>query len=185
MYLPLPQPTWRERLCASARTLAVIFLTALLASALTVRWSDAGATAVTPLTADDAATAGTVPVTVDGTIVGAGGGLVALVERGSSSPVAFTVGERSQLLRGGEPVALDALRVGDVVNLTLDGRSGEVMRLQAASAGPVFVVPGAAALLAAVGLIAGAALLAIRNLDRLPAFPVRLSSPRLRLAVAR
>jgi hypothetical protein len=181
MYLHRPQPSWSARILASARTLAAIVLTALLASALTVRWSDAAATGATFVTPRQAAVT-EVPVTIEGTIVGAGDGLVALTERGAASPVAFTVGAAAQLVRGGENVPLDALRAGDPVRLTVDGLTGSVMRLHAEPApSPIFPprVPGTAAFLAALGLIGGATALAVRNLERLPALSTRAAMTRL------
>jgi hypothetical protein len=111
------------------------------------------------------------------------------VEHGAESPVAFSVGQDARLVRGEEPVPLDALRAGDSVRLTIDGRSGSVLRLHAAPvSGPVFLapvrVPGAAAFLAALGLIGGATALAIRNIDRLPALSARISAARLLPAAA-
>jgi hypothetical protein len=128
-------------------------------------------------------------VAVEGTLVGASDGLVALVEHGAESPVAFSVGPDARLVRGEEPVPLEALRAGDTVRLTIDGRSGSVLRLHAAPvSGPAFLpsvqVPGAAALLAALGLIGGATALAIRNSDRLPALSARVSAARLLPAAA-
>jgi hypothetical protein len=189
MYMHRPEPSWSTRLFASARTLAAIVVTALLASALTVRWSDASATGITVFAPENGAAVAAVPVTVEGTLVGAGDGLVALVERGSDSPVAFSVGQDSRLVRGEEPIPLDALRTGDTVRLTIDGRSGSVLRLHAAPvSGPAFLpaarVPGTAALLAALGLIGGATALAIRNIERLPALSARMSAARLLPAAA-
>jgi hypothetical protein len=189
MYMHRPEPSWSTRLFASARTLAAIVVTALLASALTVRWSDASATGITVFAPENGAAVAAVPVTVEGTLVGAGDGLVALVEHGSDSPVAFSVGQDSRLVRGEEPIPLDALRAGDTVRLTIDGRSGSVLRLHAAPvSGPAFLpaarVPGTAALLAALGLIGGAAALAIRNIERLPALSARMSAARLLPAAA-
>jgi hypothetical protein len=189
MYMHRPEPSWSTRLFASARTLAAIVVTALLASALTVRWSDASATGITVFAPENGAAVAAVPVTVEGTLVGAGDGLVALVEHGSDSPVAFSVGQDSRLVRGEEPIPLEALRAGDTVRLTIDGRSGSVLRLHAAPvSGPAFLpaarVPGTAALLAALGLIGGAAALAIRNIERLPALSARMSAARLRPAAA-
>jgi hypothetical protein len=182
MYLPRPEVSWAQRILGSARTLVAIVLTALLASALTVHWSDAlatsGARAEFPATA--------IPVTVEGTLVAAGDGLVALIERGSETPVAFTLSTDSQLMRQGQSVSTDTLRAGDSVRMTIDGRSGTVLQLQADTAAePAFQVPGAAALLAALGLIAGATALAIRNLDRLPTLPTRPVATRLLAAAAR
>jgi hypothetical protein len=92
-------------------------------------------------------------------------------------------------VRGEEPIPLEALRAGDTVRLTIDGRSGSVLRLHAAPvSGPAFLpaarVPGTAALLAALGLIGGATALAIRNIERLPALSARMSAARLRPAAA-
>ena len=176
MYLHRPQTSWPEQIIASARTLAAVFVVALLASALTVRWSNALATGNTRAELPAAA----IPVTVEGALVAAGDGMVALVEHGSESPVAFSLSTDTQLVRQGQPVAVDALRSGDTVRMTIDGRSGTVLRLHADPvAGPAFHVSGDAALLAALGLIAGATALAIRNLERLPTLPTRVVVTRL------
>jgi predicted regulator of Ras-like GTPase activity (Roadblock/LC7/MglB family) len=182
MYLHQPKPTWSERILGSARTLAAIVLTALLASALTVRWSDAAATSIPSFTPPNSAMVSGIPVAVEGSVVGAGDGMIALIEQGAETAVAFPVGETASVMREGQAVSLDALRVGDTVRMTIDGRSGHVMRLHATPVGTSgFLprVPDAAALLAALGLIAGATALALLNLDRLPALPVRLPASRL------
>jgi hypothetical protein len=184
MYLHRPEPSWSTRLFGSVRTLAAIVLTALLASALTVRWSDASANGATVFTLEGESAIAAVPVTVVGTVVGASDGLVAVIEHGAESPVAFSVGQDARLVRGEEPVPLEALRAGDSVRLTIDGRSGSVLRLHAAPvSGPAFLpsarVPGAAAFLAALGLIGGATALAIRNIERLPVLSSRVSAVRL------
>ncbi len=187
MYLHRPEPSWSSRLFGSARTLAAIVITALLASAMTVRWSDVAATGATIFTPERGAIVAAMPVTVEGSLVGAGDGLVALVEEGAESPVAFSVGADAQIVRGGENVPLDGLRVGDSVRVTIDGMTGSVYRLHAEPVhGTAFParIPGSVALLAAVGFIAGAAALAIRNLDRLPALPARAVSSRLQPAAA-
>jgi hypothetical protein len=93
MYAHRPEPSWSTRLFGSVRTLAAIVLTALLASALTVRWSDASATGVTVFAPETGAAVPAVPVTVEGKLIGASDGLVALVELGADSPVAFSVGQ--------------------------------------------------------------------------------------------
>jgi hypothetical protein len=175
MYLHRPESSWPDRLLASARTLAAVFFVALLASALTVRWSNAfGGDARAELPA------AAVPVTVEGSLVAAGDGTVALVEHGSDAPVAFGLSTDTQFLRQGQSVAVDALRSGDAVRMTIDGRTGTVLRLSASpAAGPAILVSGEAALLAALGLIVGATALAIRNLERLPALPIRVVAPRL------
>ena len=189
MYAHHPEPSLSTRLFGSARTLAAIVITALLASALTVRWSDASATGVTVFTPETGAAVAALPVTVEGRLVGASDGLVALVEHGAASPVAFAVGQDAHLVRGDERVPLEALRAGDTVRMTIDGRSGSVLRLHAAPVvGPAFLptprVPGAVAFVAALGLIGGATALAIRNMERLPALSSRVSVTRLLPAAA-
>src|SRR5215218_9763888 len=190
MYAHRPELSWSARLFGSARTLAAIILTALLASAVTVRWSDASATGVTVFTPETGAAVAAVPVTVEGRLIGASDGFVALVEHGAASPVAFAVGQDAHLVRGDERVPLEALRAGDTVRMTIDGRSGSVLRLHAAPVvGPAFLpaprVPGAVAFAAALGLIGGATALAIRNMERLPTFSSRFSAARVLAATAR
>jgi hypothetical protein len=188
MYQHRPRPTLSERLFSSARTLAAIVLTALLASALTVRWSDAMATSVPTVSMIESVLATGIPVTIEGSIVGANDGLIALVEDGSPSPVAFPVSDNASVTRGGEVVPVDALRVGDIVRMTIDGQTGQVLRLHATPAAVATLplqIPGAVALLAAVGLIAGATALAILNPRRLPALPARFHSARLLPAAVR
>jgi hypothetical protein len=184
MYAHRPEPTWSARFFGSARTLAAIVLTALLASAVTVRWSDASATGVTVFTPETGAVVAAVPVTIEGKLIGAGDGLVALVEHGADSPVAFSVGQEADLVRGEERVPLEALRAGDTVRMTIDGRSGTVLRLHAAPVSspalwPAPRVPGVVAFMAALGLIGGATALVIRNIERLPALSSRVSAARL------
>lgn len=182
MYQHRPPITYSQRLLGSARTLAAIILTALLASALTVRWSDATATSIPTVSMIDSVLSTGIPVTIEGSLVGAGDGLIAVVEEGSETAVAFPVSDNASLSRGGQTVPVDALRVGDTVRMTIDGQTGQVLRLQAAPAAGATIplyVPGAAALLAAVGLIAGATALAIVNMQRLPALPARFHSSRL------
>jgi len=184
MYAHRSEPSLLARLMGSARTLAAIVLTALLASALTVRWSDASATGVTVFAPDTGAAVAAVPVAVEGRLVGASDGLIALVEHGADSPVAFSVGPDAHLVRGEERVPLEALRAGDTVRMSIDGRSGSVLQLHAApGSGPAFLpalrVPGAVAFMAALGLIGGATALAIRNIERVPALSSRISVTRL------
>lgn len=165
----------------SARTLTAILLTALLASALTARWSEAMATDAPAAPAAVAQASLEVPVTIAGSIVGASSGHVALVENGSDSAVAFPIADVASLTRAGQPVSIDALRVGDTVQMTVDASTGQILHLEAApmaSAAPIYV-PGAVALLAAVGLIAGATALAIVNTRHLPALPARFHGSRL------
>lgn len=181
MYQLRPSPTWPARLAASARTLAAIVLTALLVSALTVQWSSqASATGAALSSSAFTAQAGGIPVTVDGTLVGVDEARIGVLEHGAESPVAFLVGDDTRVVRLGENVPLDTLRSGDTVRMTVDGLTGTALSVQAAPASaPVVQVPAAAALLAALGLIAGATALAIVNRDRLPALPARHAAPRL------
>jgi hypothetical protein len=113
-------------------------------------------------------------------MVGASDGLVAIVETGEESPVAFPIAESAQMKRQGEVVPLDAFRAGDNVRMTIDGLTGAVLRLNAepVTAAP-FHVPGIAALMATIGLIGGATALAIRNIERLPSFSSRVAATRL------
>lgn len=181
MYQHRPQPSVLNRLFSSARTLTAILLTALLASALTARWSDAMATDAPLAPAVVSQQSLEVPVTIAGSVVGASNGHIALVEQGSDAAVAFPMSDSASLTRGGESVALDALRVGDSVQMTVDASTGQVLHLEAvpAAAASSIYVPGAVALLAAVGLIAGAAALAIVNTRHLPALPARFHNSRL------
>jgi hypothetical protein len=183
MYQHRPQPSVRTRIfnSVSVRTLTAILLTALLASALTVRWSDAMATdaPLAPVMVSQQSLE--VPVTIEGSVVGASSGHVALVEQGSDSAVAFPIADAASLTRAGQHVGLDALRVGDTVQMTVDASTGQVLHLEAAPAAsmaPIYV-PGAVALLAAVGLIAGAAALAIVNTRHLSGLPARFYGSRL------
>jgi hypothetical protein len=178
MYVSRPQRTWTQRLLGSARTIAAFTLTAVLALALFAHWNEATATnAPAFILPNDAAVTG-IPVAVEGTVVGASDGLVALTEDGSSQPVAFSVSSATNLVRDGQNVPLEALRAGDSVRMTIDGSSGQVLRLHATPPSSQFAirVPGAVALMAAIGLIAGGAMLAIRNRSYLPAVPRRISA---------
>jgi hypothetical protein len=172
MYFDRPSVSWSTRLRGSARTLAAIIFTALLAAALMARWSDVSATGLSTFSPADFAPVAGVPVTLEGSVVGAREGKIALIEQGSRSPVAFAVSSDASVMRAGEAVALDDLRVGDSVRMTIDGLTGTALRMHAAPAATsAFVprVPGSVALLAALGLIAGATALAILNIERIPA----------------
>ena len=162
MYSHAPRPTWSARVLGSLRTLTLIALTALIATALSVRWSAEKPASV--LAAAPGGASAAIPVSVHGTLVGADAQLIAIQEAGGQTPVAFTLGDDATLLRDGNAVSVDALRPGDAIRMTIDGRSVHVLQLQA---DPVvsspFHVPGAAALLAALGLIAGATALAVRK----------------------
>ncbi|MCC7024705.1 MAG: hypothetical protein IT338_17890 [Thermomicrobiales bacterium] len=188
MYLDRPSVSWPTRLRGSARTLAAVVFTALLAAALMARWSDVSATGLGTFSPVDRAPVVGVPVTLEGSVVGAGEGKIALIEQGSQSPVAFAVSGDASVMRGGEAVALEDLRVGDNVRMTIDGLTGTALRMHAApAASSAFVprVPGAVAFLAALGFIAGATALAILNIERIPAIlPHRAPAPRLAPAEA-
>jgi hypothetical protein len=175
MYVSRPQRSWTHRLLGSARTIAAFTLTAVLAIALFAHWNEATATnAPAFIVPNDAAVTG-IPVAIEGTVVGASDGLLALTENGSTQPVAFPVNSGASLVRDGQNIPLEALRVGDAIRMTIDGGSGQVLRLHATPASTQFGirVPGAIALMAALGLIAGGAVLAIRNRAQLPALPQR------------
>ena len=176
MYVSRPQRSWSHRLFGSARTIAAFTLTAVLALALFAHWNEATATnAPAFVLPNDAEVAG-IPVAIEGTVVGASDGLLALTEDDSTQPVAFPVSSAANLVRDGQNVPLEALRVGDSIRMTIDGSSGQVLRLHATPESSQFAirVPGAVALMAALGLIAGGAVLAIRNRAQLPALPQRL-----------
>lgn len=176
MYVSRPQRSWTHRLLGSARTIAAFTLTAVLALALFAHWNEATATnAPAFILPNDAAVAG-IPVAIEGTVVGASDSLLALTENGSTQSVAFPVNTAASLVRDGQNVPLEALRVGDSIRMTIDGSSGQVLRLHATPAFTQFAirVPGAIALMAALGLIAGGTVLAIRNRAQLPALPQRL-----------
>jgi hypothetical protein len=181
MYQHRPNPSWQERLLASARTLAALVLVAILAAALASHWGtqvSATGSAIPPTAL--AAQAPVVPVSIDGTVVSVSEDKIAVQERGGAAPVAFPVVAESQAIRAGENVPVDALRAGDAVRMTIDGRTGTVLRIHASPVGGAAIqVPGSVALLAALGLIAGATALAIVNRDRLPVLPARRAAPRL------
>jgi hypothetical protein len=182
MYEHRPAASWSTRLLGSARTLTAIVLTALLASALMARWTDVSATGANAFVPSSNVAVAGIPVTIEGAIVGAGEGKVAVIERNSETPVAFPVADDATVMRDGQNVPLDALRVGDTVRVTIDGRSGTALRLHAAPATSPALgihVTGTAALLAALGLIAGATALAILNPERVPALPSRALATRL------
>lgn len=153
----------------------------MLAAALAAHWSSQVSATGSPIAPTAlAAQAPVVPVSIDGTVVGVSDGRIAVQERSATAPVAFLLSPDSHIVRGGESVPADALVAGDSVRMTIDGRSGAVLRLDAAPvAGFVLAVPDVAAFLASLGLIAGATALAMLNRDRLPALSARRAAPRL------
>src|SRR5689334_14248009 len=99
MYVSRSQRSWTHRLVGSARTIAAFTLTLVLALALFAHWTDATATNAPAFTLpNDAAVTG-IPVAVEGTVVGASDGLLALTEDGSTQPVAFSVNSAANLVR--------------------------------------------------------------------------------------
>lgn len=175
MYVSRLQRSWSHRLLGSARTIAAFTLTVVLAVALFAHWNEATATNAPAFILSNGTEVAGIPVAIEGTVVGASDGLLALTEVDSTQPVAFPVNAAASLVRDGQNVPLEALRVGDSIRMTIDGSSGQVLRLHATPAATQFAirVPGAVALLAALGLIAGGAALAIRNRAQLPALPQR------------
>ena len=105
-------------------------------------------------------------VAISGTVVARGDGLLAVRERGGEGTVAFMIGG-ALLTREGDPVTLDALHRGDDVRMVVDGRTGQVLRLQAepGSTG----VAGTPAAIAALALVAAAILLVRRQARTWPA----------------
>lgn len=189
MYLSTPCRSWASHLLSSARTLVAVAIIAVLALSMISRWSDASANSAHSFTPLSSASIPSLPVAIDGTVVGTSDSAVALLERGSDSPVAFPLHADAYLVRADQAVALDALRAGDAVRMTIDGRTGQVLNLVAtpAARSPFAIrVPGAVALLAAVGLIVAGTALAIRNIERLPTLPYRLPAAQsLRVEAAR
>lgn len=184
MYVSRPNRSWSQRLISSARTIAAITLTAILALALFAHWNEATATNAPAFVLPNEAAIAGIPVAIEGTVVGASDGLLALTEIDSTQPVAFPVNSAANLVRDGQNVPLEAMRVGDSVRMTIDGSSGQVLRLHATPAPSQFAIriPGAIALLAALGLIAGGAVLAIRNRGQFPALPQRMAAPASQVA---
>lgn len=177
MYLSTPRRSWASRLLGSARTLVAVAIIAVLAVVMIARWSDASANSAHTFTPLSSADIPSLPVAIEGTVLGTSESAVALLERGSDSPVAFPLHEDAYLVRADQAIAIDALRAGDAVRMTIDGRTGQVLNLVAtpAARSPFAIrVPGAVALLAAVGLIVAGTALAIRNIERLPVLPYRL-----------
>ena len=105
-----------------------------------------------------------VPVAVAGTLLGVADGHLAVQEPDAAGPVAFPLAARTEVLRGGEAVALDALRQGDELRMSVDGATGRVLRVDAVPAArPPFAPSNELALLAAIGLVSGGVLLAART----------------------
>lgn len=113
-----------------------------------------------------------VPVAVTATLLGVVDGRLAVQETAGAKPVAFPIAADAAIVRGGDPVALDALRPGDELRMTVDGRTGSVLRLDAdPRPGPRFAPAGEVALLAALGFVGGAATLVVRQRRPRPLLP--------------
>jgi hypothetical protein len=131
------------------------------AMALADRSVSPGATSV------DAPTAAPVLVTVTGSVVTVGDGWIGVHEPDGDAPVAFLVGPGSQLVRSDRPVTAAALRPGDRLRMTVDGRTGQILLLEAdpASAG-LRRLASVLGWLVPVGLIVGAAIVWARTRSR-------------------
>jgi hypothetical protein len=112
-------------------------------------------------------------VPVDGTVVAAGDGLLGVQEARTSAAVSFMLGSETLLTRDGAAAAVDDLRTGDRVRMTVDGRTGRILQLRATGApggwaerldtlGPI----AALALILTVGLLAARRWQASRALPR-------------------
>ena len=105
------------------------------------------------------------PVDARGTVLGLNEGGIVVQEPNGAGPVAFPVALGLVVTRGGAAVPVGELRAGDSIAMTIDGRSGSVLRADAtAAAAPFpFAPSGEAALLASLGLIGGGVALVTRR----------------------
>ena len=71
-------------------------------------------------------------VEVSGRVVAVGVGVVGVREAGGEQPVAFMVNGQTRVKRAGDAAPVSALRAGDAVRMTVDGRTGVVQALRAA-----------------------------------------------------
>ncbi|MFN8593277.1 MAG: hypothetical protein U0031_17620 [Thermomicrobiales bacterium] len=184
MYLHQPAPSWIARLVTSARTLLALGLIAILASAVSVHWSSQVSATGSSNPGDIVVPLNAIPVAIDGTLVGVNPNTIAVQESGSDAPVAFLLSADTRVVREGQPVSLSSLANGDAVRMTVDGRTGSILRLHATPATPPFQVPGIVALLASLGLIAGAAALVFLNRECFAGLPARRLLPGLTVASA-
>jgi hypothetical protein len=100
--------------------------------------------------------------TIAATVVVADDDLLGVQEAGGAGPVAFLVARNVAIMRDGARAELEALRSGDVVQLTVDRRTNHIIGIATSPAsrrGPSDLQ----ALLAAVGLLGGALALWIRR----------------------
>jgi hypothetical protein len=106
-----------------------------------------------------------IPVAVSGAVIGLNEVGLVVRETGSDTAVAFPVidAEGLTVTRGGDPVAVGELRPGDAVSMAIDGLTGRVLRVDAQAApGTRFAPSNEVGLLASLGLVGGAGLLATR-----------------------
>jgi len=115
------------------------------------------------------------PVDIDGTVLGIGQSGIVVQETNSTVPVAFPAALGLVVTRSGSAVPVNALRAGDSISMTIDGRTGSVLHADATAApAPLpFAPSGEAALLASLGLIGGGAALAARHRKALPRMVTR------------
>lgn len=164
--------TWHFSRHASPLTTLVTGLCVVLAlAAFTLAATSAPATAETsPAPAKFAVGSG--EMIVSGTVVGTGTDLIGVQEANGAAPVAFPVVAGASMSRAGEPVALSDLRQHDPVHLTIDRASGAVLQIVADPApGLMFQPSNEVAAFALLGLIAGAAALALLHWTRTGAVP--------------
>jgi hypothetical protein len=141
-------------------TLAVLLSIVTFTFAVNDPVAAAEPAAVTQLTMTEV-----VPVRVSGTVLGLAEGGIVVQEPAGAGPVAFPVALGLVVTRNGAAAPVDALQAGDKIGMTIDGRTGSVLRAdaQAVSAPMPFAPSGEAALLASLGLIGGGAALATRH----------------------
>lgn len=177
------------------RWLVATLLTLLAVSFQVVhaaRATDSGAVAsgATRAPAPAQAAVPVLPVDVRGTIVASRDGLLGIHEDGATAPVSFPLDDRALLVRDGSAAAIDDLRTGDVVRMTIDGQTGRVLQLRAAPAdGRWRDQLDTAGPLAAVALVVALGLLARRRWAPVSSVPRSLraeaASTPLRTALAR
>lgn len=102
-------------------------------------------------------------VPVSGVVVALAEGQIAVLETGSAAPVAFHVAPGTTFSRAGYNAVLEELRPGDAIAMTVDGNTGTVLSARVRPAEGFGAPSGSAALLAAIGLLGAAGLLAYRT----------------------
>lgn len=105
-----------------------------------------------------------IPVAVTGLFAGIVEGHLAVQEQDGDGIVAFPAASNLTVTRDGAIVMLQSLKPGDTVHMSVDGSTGQVLRVDAAPMATSWFAPSnELALLAVVGLIGGAVLLIVRN----------------------